>query len=224
MFFHHLQEEVPVAARPSRPTSTRARIVDQLRRGSLTAGALATRLGVTHNAVRLHLAALQREGLVREAGMQPTASRPATVYEIAPDAEAIYSRAYVPFVAELVRVLGERLSPPELDGVMHTVGRRIAHAQPRLHGDLAHRVSAASAVLEELGGLNTVERSGARYVIRGHGCLLSAASDGRPEVCRAMQSFLAELVDAPVRECCERGGRPRCCFEIDAPTSTRASA
>jgi hypothetical protein len=32
-----------------------------------------------------------------------------------------------------------------------------------------------------------------------------------------MESLLAELLEAPVRECCERGERPRCCFEITPP-------
>jgi hypothetical protein len=35
-------------------------------------------------------------------------------------------------------------------------------------------------------------------------------------VCRAMETLLAEFLATPVRECCERGERPRCCFEIVA--------
>jgi hypothetical protein len=31
-----------------------------------------------------------------------------------------------------------------------------------------------------------------------------------------MESVLGELLEVPVRECCERGERPRCCFEIAA--------
>ena len=53
-----------------------------------------------------------------------------------------------------------------------------------------------------------------RYVIRGEGCPLSALTGKHPAVCRAMESLVKELVGAPVRECCERDARPRCCFEI----------
>jgi predicted ArsR family transcriptional regulator len=193
---------------------TRARIVDLLRRAPLTAKEVASRLELTHNAVRVHLAALQRDGLVREGGMQPSASRPAVIYELASGAEALFSRAYIPFVAHLVRVLGERLTSDELDDLMHVVGHRVAADQPRLRGDLSTRVQAASALLEELGGANHVERVNGGFVIRGYGCLLAEAIHGRREVCRAMESFLAELVEAPVNECCRRGERPRCCFEI----------
>ena len=193
---------------------TRSQIVNLLRQSGFTANEMAARLGLTHNAIRGHLAALQREGLIREAGWQRGASRPAVIYEVVPEAEAIFSRAYIPFVAQLLRVLRERVQQEELDEIMRVVGRRLAAEWPRLSGDLSQRVEAASALLEGLGALNQVERSNGGYVIRGHGCLLSAAVHGRPDVCRTMESLLAELVEAPVRECCERGERPRCCFEI----------
>jgi predicted ArsR family transcriptional regulator len=196
------------------PQSTRGQIVTLLRRSGLTANEIAAHLGLTHNAVRGHLGRLLREGLVREGGRQRGVSRPAVVYEIVPEAEAVFSKAYIPFVANLLRVLRERMPPAELDEIMHLVGRRFAAEWPRLRGELPQRVEAASLLLEELGALNTVERSNGGLVIRGYGCLLSAAVHGRPEVCRAMESLLAELLEAPVRECCERGERPRCCFEV----------
>jgi predicted ArsR family transcriptional regulator len=209
---------MPVSPRqPQRLKSTRERIVDLLRRSSLTANEIARQLGLTHNAVRDHLAALLREGVVQEAGRQRGVSRPAVVYGIVPDAEAVFSKAYIPFVAHLLRVLRERLPQRELDEIMHLVGRRFAAEWPRLRGDLPQRVEAVSLLLEDLGALNTVEKLDGGSIIRGYGCLLSAAVHGRPEVCRAMESLLTELLEAPVRECCERGDRPRCCFEVTAP-------
>ncbi len=194
---------------------TRAKIIDLLRRSDLTANEIAARLELTHNAVRGHLAALQHEGLVREGGSRRSGTRPAVVYALVPEAEAVFSRAYVPFVAHLVRILQERLDQKELDEVMRLVGRGLASDWPRVHGDLPQRVDAAAGLLEDLGALNEVERLDGGFVIRGYGCLLSRAVHRRPEVCRAVESLLAELVDARVRECCQRDGeRPRCCFEI----------
>lgn len=205
----------PAPRQPQWITSTRERIFTLLRQSSLTAKEIASHLGLTHNAVRGHLAALLREDLVREGGRQRGVSRPAVVYEIVPDAEAVFSKAYIPFVAHLLRTLRDRVPQRELDEIMHLVGRRFALDWPRLRGDLPQRVEAASLLLEELGALNTVEKLDGGFVIRGYGCLLSAAVHGRPEVCRAMESLLAELLEVPVRECCERGERPRCCFTVD---------
>jgi predicted ArsR family transcriptional regulator len=194
---------------------TRGKIIDLLRRSDLTANEIAARLALTHNAVRGHLGTLQSEGLVRESGSRRTGTRPAVVYALAPDAEAVFSRAYIPFVAHLVRVLQETLDQKELDDVMRMVGRGLASDWPRARGTLPQRVEAASGLLEELGALNEIERLDGGFVIRGYGCLLSQAVNRRPEVCRAMESLLAELVQAPVRECCERAGdRPQCCFEV----------
>jgi hypothetical protein len=40
-----------------------------------------------------------------------------------------------------------------------------------------------------------------------------------------MESLFGELLDVPVRECCDRTTeRPRCCFEISVRDDTAASA
>jgi predicted ArsR family transcriptional regulator len=195
---------------------TRGRIIGLLRRSGLTANEIAAQLGLTHNAVRGHLAALQREGLVYESGSRRSSTRPAVVYDLLPEAEAGLSKAYIPFVAHLVRVLQERLTPAELDDVMRTVGRGLAADWPRAHGTLLRRVEGASRLLEDLGAPNEVDPLDGGFVIRGVSiCMLAQAVHGRPEVCRAIEALVTELVDVPVRECCDRSGeRPRCCFEI----------
>jgi hypothetical protein len=38
----------------------------------------------------------------------------------------------------------------------------------------------------------------------------------RPEVCRAFEALVREVVGAPARQCCHHGDRPSCCFEIAA--------
>jgi predicted ArsR family transcriptional regulator len=199
---------------------TQGRILNLLRKSALTANEIAAQLGLTHNAIRGHLATLQRDGMVREAGWQRGASRPAVIYEVVPAAEAVLSKAYIPFVAHLMRVLQDELPQGELDRIMHLVGRSLASEWPRFRGPFTERVDAASALLEDLGALNQVEQQNGGFVIRGRNCLLSAAVHGRPEVCRAMQTVLTDLLEAPVRECCERGERPRCCFEIAPPKGT----
>jgi predicted ArsR family transcriptional regulator len=206
------------APQPTRALATRERILDLLHREPLTARELAARLGVTHNAVRVHLAALERAGQVHALDTRRGTTRPAAVHALTRDAESARSRVYAPFASQLMAVLGERLPEDALDGVMREVGRRIARTLPRPEGDLPGRVARASAVLEQLGAPNDVVRDDVRgdghIMIRGHGCSLGEAVHAKPAVCHAMETLLAELVDAPVRERCERGARPRCRFEI----------
>ena len=178
-------------------------------------------MDLTYNAVRAHLTALERDGLIRRAGLRRGDTRPAMVYELAPGVEDALSRAYMPFASHLVRALGARIPDVELAALMHDVGRRLASEWPRTRGPLMERVEAASVLLQELGAPNEIERASGMVRIRGLNCVLAAAVNGQPHVCRAMESLLEELIESPVRECCDRGARPRCCFEI-AVASTSA--
>src|SRR5918993_484942 len=206
---------MPSPSSAGSPRGTRGEILNLLRRAPATVNDIGTALGLTQNGVRNHLRSLELEGLVRQGGRRRSGTRPAAVYELVPRADAVFSRAYIPFVAQLLKVLGERTSRAKLDELMQAVGRGLAAEWPRLRGSLEERVAAAAVLLEELGALVAVEPRDHGFVIRGHGCLLAEAVHGRPEVCRAMESLLAELTEAPVEECCERGERPRCCFRID---------
>src|SRR5690242_17096037 len=94
--------------------STRGQIVALLRRGARTVEELARALALTDNAVRNHLATLERDGIVRQDGVRrgQGAGKPAVLYEVRPDAEPLLSRAYAPVLTAMVDVLVDRL-PPE---------------------------------------------------------------------------------------------------------------
>lgn len=198
--------------------STRGRIVSLLRRGTRTVDELAAELDLTDNAVRLHLASLERDGIVRSTGVRRDGGvgKPATLYEIAPAAEPAFSNAYVPFLSTLLDSLGDRLEPAELKSLMRDVGRRLAMGQTPAadSATLAQRAAVASRLLNALGGVTTVERDGDRVRVQGCGCPLSVAVDRRAEVCVAVQSMLRDVVGADVRERCDRGERPSCSFEV----------
>jgi predicted ArsR family transcriptional regulator len=200
--------------------TTRGQIVGLLRRGAATVEELARALGLTDNAIRSHLTTLERDGLVRQEGVRrgPGAGKPATVYQLHPDAEPLFSKAYAPVLAALLDELAEQLPAERSDELMRAVGRRLANAVGRPPaGDLGVRVEAAVALLNSLGGAAELDRKEGKFVIRGcGGCPLSSATSRRPELCQALESLISEYVGAPVQECCERGERPRCHFEIPA--------
>ena len=78
------------------------------------------------------------------------------------------------------------------------------------------RVQTALKVLEAIGGAAEAEKHGDKIVIRSNGCPLAAAVSVHPEVCRLAETLLSEVVKVPVVEQCNREGRPKCRFEIDA--------
>ena len=93
---------------------------------------------------------------------------------------------------------------------------KTAAESSRASGSHRDRVERAAAILEELGGATSVEEHDGTFRIRGHGCPLGAAVRGHPEVCASVEALLSEAVGSPVRECCDHGERPQCCFEVAA--------
>ena len=197
--------------------STKGRIVARLRRGSATVDELAATLGVSDNAIRVHVSALERDGVVRQRGVRPAGrvgGKPAYVYEVAPEADRLFTKAYIPVLTQLVAVLGERMPSTELESVLREVGKRLAAASGPTSGDLRARAEAAATVLTELGGVVDVEERDGTLVLRGFSCPLADAVRAHPATCQAAESLVAEVVGASVREFCERGDRPRCRFEV----------
>ena len=199
--------------------STRGQVALLLRHGDRTVEDLAQALGLTDNAVRAHLATLERDGLVRQAGLRRGPSKPAYAYALTPAAERLFPKAYGTLLRLLLDVLAERLPPSAVDDALRDVGHRVATAQAAPVGELRDRVDQALAVLADLGGLAEVEEREDGFVIRGASCPLAAAVPGHPEVCLLAETLLSDVIGVPVTECCERGDQPRCCFTVAAPTA-----
>ena len=197
--------------------STRGQVATLLRRGPQTVEELADALGLTDNAVRNHLSVLERDGLVRQTGVRrgKGAGKPAVVYALEPAADSYFSRAYEPVLGALLDVLVAELSSEQAAEILNKVGRRLGvSAGGRAAGTLAERVEAAAAALRTLGAEIDVVDDDGTMRLRGAGCPLSSTVMRCPATCRAVESFVSEIVGAPVRECCTRDGRARCCFTV----------
>jgi predicted ArsR family transcriptional regulator len=198
-----------------------------LREGAWTVDDLAARLGLTDNAIRFHLASLETEGSVARAGVQRRtgAGKPATLYSITPAADQAFSRAYAPVLAACIEELRTMISGAQLTAFLARVGERLAGSVTARSDSLRKRVTGASDLLNALGGVTTVERSSGTYRIVGRACPLAAAVEADHCVCTVVTALVSNVVDAEVLECCDRSGRPKCCFEISSsekPVKRRA--
>lgn len=197
--------------------STRGQIVTMLRGSPCTVDELAGKLDLTDNAVRAHLSTLERDGLVRQSGLRRGPRKPHFTYALTAEADGLFPKAYDALLNQLIAVLKNRLDPPEIEEVLREVGRALAADAPIGHdANLQKRVQTALKVLESIGGAAEVEQHEDKLVICSSGCPLAAAVTIHPEVCRLAETLIAEIVKAPVEEHCDREGRPKCRFEIDA--------
>ena len=196
--------------------STRGRIVTLLRGGTKTVNDLTGELGLTDNAVRAHLLSLERDGLVRQSGVQPGHRKPHFAYELTAEAEQLFPKAYDALLNQLITVLKDRLPPKELDQMLREVGRSMAgpNAATGRDGSLAERVQRALQVLEAIGGSATMEPAGKGFIIRSGSCPLAEAVSTHPEVCKLAEELVAKIAGTSVHEACDRETSPRCRFEI----------
>ncbi|HKG61050.1 MAG TPA: ArsR family transcriptional regulator [Pyrinomonadaceae bacterium] len=200
--------------------STRGQIVTLLRSAPCTVEELAGKLNLTDNAVRAHLATLERDGLVRQSGLRRGPRKPHFTYVLTEAADRLFPKAYDALLNQLIAVLKTRLEPAEIEDVLREVGRALAaEASTGQVGSLESRVQIALKVLEAIGGAAEVEQHGDKLVIAASGCPLAAAVAVHPEVCRLAETLVAEIVKVPVEERCDREGRPKCRFELSQKES-----
>ncbi|HEV7838832.1 MAG TPA: ArsR family transcriptional regulator [Gemmatimonadaceae bacterium] len=206
----------PKSSASGNPAASRARLLRLLREGAWTVEDLAGSLELTDNAVRFHLAALEREGSVRKEGIlrKPAVGQPAMLYSLTPAAEDAFSRAYAPVLGATLAELRENMSTAQLIGFLKRVGKRLATGVEHSSAPIGRRVAQASALLNSLGGITVVQKADDSYQIVGKACPLARAVQSDHCVCAAVTALVAEVVEADVRERCDRSGRPRCCFEI----------
>ena len=194
--------------------STRGRLVTLLRGTTKTVNELAEELELTDNAVRAHLLSLERDGLIKQSGIQRGTRKPHFAYQLTEEAEQLFPKAYDALLNQLIAVLKGRLTPSALEEVLREVGRSLAQAATRKNDDLESRIAGALDALESIGGAARVERENEKLVICSESCPLATAVAEHPEVCRLAETLLSEVIRLEVREHCDRNGPPRCRFEV----------
>jgi len=161
--------------------NTRGRIVVLLRKGECSVNDLAKAFDLTDNAVRAHLTALGRDGLVRQSGTRRGTRKPNLTCGLTPDAKRLFPKVYGSLLVHFLDVLKERLPPNEVDAFVRAIGHQMApHLQPEVQTpDLREK---AAAVLHRPGGFCDSDGRNGTIVFRCSDCLLTAVVASLPEV------------------------------------------
>jgi predicted ArsR family transcriptional regulator len=203
--------------KPELFNSSRGQILKLLRRAPHSVNDLASALDVTDNAVRENLAKLQRDGFVRQTGRRASLRKPEAIYDITPEAERLFTKAYAPVLETLMAVFESHLDEKELDNRLREVGRKLAAPHlPAMKGlSLEKRAKMALRIVEDLGGLAELEQRGQQAFVIGFGCPFSESVKKHPKLCIVVEALVGTLLGREVQEQCQRGERSRCCFLVD---------
>lgn len=200
---------------PARGMGTRGEILSRLCAAPQTVAQLAEGMGISRNSVREQLLRLAGEGLVEHEVVRRGVGKPAHEYRLTAEGEVRLSRAYLPLLNQLLRIVQARLGAEETETALRAAGRALA-PPGRAGGDLETRVAAATGLLRGLGGAAVAEPTAEGHVIRCTCCAIGAVVAEHPLACRGVEAMLQEFVGTPVREHCDRSGRPACRFEVSA--------
>ncbi len=200
--------------------ATRRRILTTLKKSDgLTADQLAVLLGITSMAVRKHLAALERDGLVESSLVRGSVGRPAHVYRLSSLAEDFFPKQYdlvvTDLLTDLMRIDGEEkvdlLLARRAERTRQFLAERI-----RLADSFGERVQALAEGMDELGYLACCERvDDSTYLIKQYNCAINRVAACFPAACRYEAEVFRQLLDADVERASHiLTGDHACCYVI----------
>lgn len=198
------------------PRDTRGEILTLLCKQSRTVTQLAHELGMSKNSVRGQLDRLEEEGLVRHQVVRRGVGKPAHEYQLTEAGSLRLSRAYLPLLKALLAAGKQHLAVKEEETHLREAGRVLARQFPKPDGPARKRMDAAVQLLGELGGITMVREEAGVVWIQGGCCPFYALVPEHPLVCKAIEAMLIEFIGVPVREECEKRGRPSCRLLVGA--------
>jgi DeoR family suf operon transcriptional repressor len=194
---------------------TRGRILAELRRSPATVNALTERLAISANAVRSHLTALERDGIVvLETLQKQGVGKPAFQYRLTGEAQALTPKAYDTMLDVVLTAAREDAGMDVYKAILDSAADRLAGPAPREEANLAARLADTKVLLASIGADVEIERKGKRLRMRGADCPLASMVATHPELCGVLAAVISRRLGVAVNDCCDRSqALPRCCFE-----------
>jgi predicted ArsR family transcriptional regulator len=179
----------------------------------LTVEGLSKGLGITDNAVRQHLTALERDGMVVKGEMQSTGGRPEQLFGLTSAGQELFPRHYSWFAELLISSVreeqGSEALRDRLEGMGKAVGRQVATKLVEIT-DKAERIRTLSVIMRELGYQSApIDPTNEKLpAIEASNCVFHSLAQRYPEVCYFDLAMMSEVIDSDIihDECMVRGG------------------
>jgi predicted ArsR family transcriptional regulator len=201
--------------------TTRRAVVELLKwNGPMTAAALGESLGVSTVAVRRHLDALERDGIVDQGARSSGRGRPAHVYRLTPLGDDQFPRNYDQLALQLLHAAVAEYGPDAVERLLAGRGQVLLERYAgRTEGLALPELAAALARIQDENGYMAEcepdERGG--FVLREHNCAIPAIAGRHPAACRQELALLRALAGPDVdleRIAHIRSGDPVCAYRL----------
>ncbi len=202
--------------RDSRTSDTRRDLMLLLlsqKADGLTLDELAERLGITRNAVRQHITAMERDGLVRHVAMRPTGRRPSRAYGLTVAGGEAFPRQYDRLALQMLESLRSTIGDEAVETVLDDMVEALAATwlpELELLGNIARRRHVVG-IMNELGyhAHEDPEAEGVGAV----NCVFHNVAAKTRAVCRFDEKLLSRLLGEKVLlQSCMAEGDEACVF------------
>jgi predicted ArsR family transcriptional regulator len=186
-------------------------------RGKASIKDVATDLGVTTSAVRLHLTQLETHGAIRMEKIRQGVGRPYYVYSLTRDGYDLCYKDHGDLARLLLEEVTETHGPDALQAVLRRVADRLADRyRDRIEGQgLAERVKAWAQLLDERGIPVEIEGTKDGYLLKEYGCPYRNVAVENRAVCDMERQVMAQLLESGVKLTqCVLDGYRGCQFTI----------
>lgn len=178
---------------------------------------LARQLSITRTAVRQHLAALERDGLVVRGELRATGRRPEQLHRLSPRGRELFPRHYQLLANLLIDEVASLIGHEALVALMRNLGKKMADD---LSATVLDEAQIASLMKDVGYEAEVFFRSGSPAQIVAHNCVFHQLAEAHPEVCELDLALIGSLGGGQVQhqECMLRGGQV-CRFQLTRNTS-----
>jgi predicted ArsR family transcriptional regulator len=181
-------------------------------KGGLTVVELSEQLGISSNAVRQHLAALENDGLVARGESRPSRGRPEQLHVLTDAGRELFPRHYGWFAQLIVRSIKQEAGAEAARARLEALGSDVARQLLQQHGgpdDRRQRIEKLDEIMAGLGYETGTSRiDGDNPVIEAHNCVFHQLARDDPDICRFDLALLSTFTDSEVdhQECMAKGG------------------
>jgi DeoR family suf operon transcriptional repressor len=169
----------------------------------LTARELGERFGLTPNALRRHLKALEEAEVVRYRREVRGVGGPVYAYSLTASGESLFPNSYADALVAALETLGEQAGPEAVVGLFRRqwealvgdAGPAIAALPLSERAQLLAELRSSQGYMAE--AVADPDEAGA-VVVREHNCAIRAAAHRFPEICAAERGLFEKVLDADV--------------------------
>lgn len=198
---------------------TRQKIIMLLKKAEfMTVAELSREMGITPMAVRQHLMALERKGIVSYVTKKYGIGRPMFLYKLTEKANDIFPNSYGNFLLEVLRALDDMDGRGKIDKIFRVSKQFMLDKKQRaLFGanDFTEKIVLFTELLEKDGFLVELEEKKDDFKLKMFNCLLPEVANEYPETCKYELELYRNLLSKSVtRSQSMRDGSPSCVYVI----------